>query len=220
MLLIGIVGYTTWVVVVSVGVKYLLRVGKEEEDRFSESTRAELFRSEPVKVHPPRRVGAGIAIIVLFFVLGVPMAVCYFRVLYTVIKDPGLVRRAGSLASQTGRSRSKRGGRGRASSRSEKKEHGGATSGRGNDTNASTRHGMTAVQGPDGNTYLDRAAILEGREAAPPGLEEFYRREVFECDIDGLPRWCSVCQTWKPDRSHHSSEVGRCVYKMDHFCPW
>lgn len=53
-----------------------------------------------------------------------------------------------------------------------------------------------------------------------PGLEQFYSKEVFVCESDGRPRWCSECRNWKPDRAHHSSELGRCVRKMDHFCPW
>lgn len=53
-----------------------------------------------------------------------------------------------------------------------------------------------------------------------PGLEEFYTKDVFVCESDGRPRWCSECLTWKPDRAHHSSEIGRCVRKMDHYCPW
>lgn len=53
-----------------------------------------------------------------------------------------------------------------------------------------------------------------------PGLEAFYSKDVFVCEVDGRPKWCSECQQWKPDRSHHSSDLGRCVRKMDHFCPW
>ncbi|KAG6027275.1 hypothetical protein E4U41_000985, partial [Claviceps citrina] len=53
-----------------------------------------------------------------------------------------------------------------------------------------------------------------------PGLEAFYSRDVFACELDGRPRWCSACRQWKPDRAHHSSELGRCVRKMDHLCPW
>lgn len=53
-----------------------------------------------------------------------------------------------------------------------------------------------------------------------PGLEAFYSRDVFACEIDGRPKWCSECRQWKPDRAHHSSELGRCVRKMDHMCPW
>ncbi|KAI1104544.1 zf-DHHC-domain-containing protein [Jackrogersella minutella] len=53
-----------------------------------------------------------------------------------------------------------------------------------------------------------------------PGLEEFYTKDVFVCENDGRPKWCSECCNWKPDRAHHSSEIDRCVYRMDHFCPW
>lgn len=53
-----------------------------------------------------------------------------------------------------------------------------------------------------------------------PGLELFYSKDVFVCEVDGRPKWCSSCKQWKPDRSHHSSELGRCVRKMDHLCPW
>ncbi|KAI8963982.1 palmitoyltransferase PFA5 [Daldinia sp. FL1419] len=53
-----------------------------------------------------------------------------------------------------------------------------------------------------------------------PGLEEFYTKDVFVCENDGRPKWCSECSTWKPDRVHHSSEIDRCVYRMDHYCPW
>jgi len=70
------------------------------------------------------------------------------------------------------------------------------------------------------NEYLDRGSVSGGRTSPPGGLEAFYNRELFECEVDGLPRWCSTCKVWKPDRSHHCSEIGRCVYKMDHYCPW
>jgi palmitoyltransferase len=54
----------------------------------------------------------------------------------------------------------------------------------------------------------------------PTNLNEFLDKEIFVCESDGLPRYCIHCNCWKPDRSHHCSEVGRCVWRMDHFCPW
>lgn len=33
-------------------------------------------------------------------------------------------------------------------------------------------------------------------------------------------RYCRVCDLWKPDRTHHCSQCGRCVLNMDHHCPW
>jgi palmitoyltransferase len=53
-----------------------------------------------------------------------------------------------------------------------------------------------------------------------PGLELFYSKDVFVCETDGRPRWCSTCCNWKVDRAHHCSEIERCVRKMDHYCPW
>lgn len=67
---------------------------------------------------------------------------------------------------------------------------------------------------------LDLDAVLGGHVAPPPGLEEYISKEVYACGPEGLPIWCSVCCNWKPDRSHHCSDVGKCVMKLDHFCPW
>ncbi|XP_065910102.1 palmitoyltransferase ZDHHC6-like isoform X2 [Dysidea avara] len=33
-------------------------------------------------------------------------------------------------------------------------------------------------------------------------------------------QYCHTCQSWKAPRSHHCSQCGRCVLKMDHHCPW
>ncbi|UKZ74238.1 hypothetical protein TrVFT333_001900 [Trichoderma virens FT-333] len=66
----------------------------------------------------------------------------------------------------------------------------------------------------------ERAYVPPDPNPDSPGLEAFYSKDVFICEVDGRPKWCSECQQWKPDRSHHSSDLGRCVRKMDHFCPW
>jgi len=67
---------------------------------------------------------------------------------------------------------------------------------------------------------FDLRAMLTGVAAPPPGMEQFYRREAFVCDYRGIPIFCSKCRNWKPDRTHHCSEIERCVRRMDHFCPW
>lgn len=69
-------------------------------------------------------------------------------------------------------------------------------------------------------SVLDHEAILSGTIDPPPGLDDYYARDVFQCDPRGLPRWCGSCNNWKPDRVHHSEDVGRCVANFDHFCPW
>lgn len=42
--------------------------------------------------------------------------------------------------------------------------------------------------------------------------------EYFMCDAHGYPTWCNTCQSIKVDRSHHSSDLNRCVARMDHYC--
>jgi palmitoyltransferase len=39
---------------------------------------------------------------------------------------------------------------------------------------------------------------------------------------EGSYKFCKKCPegTWKPERAHHCSECGHCVFKMDHHCPW
>mmetsp|Transcript_7813 Transcript_7813/g.10902 ORF Transcript_7813/g.10902 Transcript_7813/m.10902 type:complete len:393 (+) Transcript_7813:244-1422(+) len=32
--------------------------------------------------------------------------------------------------------------------------------------------------------------------------------------------WCHRCVAYKPPRAHHDSVTGRCIVKLDHFCPW
>jgi len=39
-------------------------------------------------------------------------------------------------------------------------------------------------------------------------------------DFSGPGRWCHKCWAPKPERTHHCSQCGRCVLKMDHHCPW
>ena len=51
-------------------------------------------------------------------------------------------------------------------------------------------------------------------------LDAWYDREVFVCNGDGRPAWCELCYNWKPERAHHSTDAGRCVLKLDHYCPW
>jgi len=69
-------------------------------------------------------------------------------------------------------------------------------------------------------TQLDFDGIFRGDTPAPEGTERFWSNDVFQCDPHGLPIWCGACNNWKSDRVHHCSDVGRCVLRMDHFCPW
>ncbi|KAF5323533.1 hypothetical protein D9611_005589 [Ephemerocybe angulata] len=38
--------------------------------------------------------------------------------------------------------------------------------------------------------------------------------------LTGAPRYCRMCQCYKPPRTHHCRDCDRCVLRMDHHCPW
>ncbi|KAK8877089.1 palmitoyltransferase PFA5 [Apiospora arundinis] len=92
--------------------------------------------------------------------------------------------------------------------------------------------GSLAVSRRNSREASDKARRADDLEGQPyggmapddnpdsPGLEQFYTKDVFICETDGRPKWCSECCNWKPDRAHHSSELNRCVLRMDHYCPW
>ena len=58
------------------------------------------------------------------------------------------------------------------------------------------------------------------KEKEETSTKKFDRYDAFTCDYQGMPIWCDKCHNWKPDRTHHCSELKRCVRKMDHYCPW
>eukprot|EP00041_Stephanoeca_diplocostata_P034638 m.1190434 g.1190434 ORF g.1190434 m.1190434 type:complete len:421 (+) comp24555_c1_seq17:150-1412(+) len=39
-------------------------------------------------------------------------------------------------------------------------------------------------------------------------------------DDEQYLQYCKICKGFKPPRSHHDHVSGRCISKMDHFCPW
>lgn len=57
----------------------------------------------------------------------------------------------------------------------------------------------------------------EKKDADSRPMEQY---DAYICDYEGLPLFCEKCSIFKPDRTHHCKELGRCVRKMDHFCPW
>jgi palmitoyltransferase len=138
-----------------------------------------------------RRAGTATAILVIYFALMLSMAITYFRLLYIVHFDPGFVPlRRPAVIHGKGEKRHRRIGA-----------------------------GDDGLGGGEYEAPPKKVADWHS-DADAPWLEEFYRRDVFECEMDGRPRWCTECRCWKPDRAHHCSDVGRCVRKMDHFCPW
>lgn len=157
----------------------------------------EYLLNPPENARVPQRIGLGIALPIVYFCLLIPMAVSYFRLLYIVTFNPGL----------TEQRHPPRDPHQKAPDSHEKTVT----------TRSCARTTIADYQEPIG---LDHEGILKGRVPPPPGIDHYYTKDVFQCDSNGLPLWCQACSNWKPDRSHHCSDIGRCCLKMDHFCPW
>lgn len=217
LLLIGIIGYTTWVVVV-----LLCSMQYPNYSSIAHLTRidrglAHYLLNPSISNNVAARPGAAVALIVIYFVILFPMATAYLRTIMTVLKNPGYIPQGKPTAGtktifdvepQTDIQRCCA-----TTTTPDKLEEGSAHT-----TDAADKPGP-GVQGQT-LTTLEYDAIFRGDAPPPPGLENFYTKDVFACDPHGLPIWCPVCCNWKPDRSHHCSDVGRCVWKLDHFCPW
>ena len=169
-----------------------------------------LIRPSTTYQHGPRPELA-IAILTIYFVLLLPMAITYFRLLGVIIGNPGFVPRGP-----------------RWYQRKEEEEAQKRKNRSGHTANTPETADEKVQSRRDTDLESGRAEGDRGRPPASdqdladlaPGLEKFYSKDVFVCEADGRPIWCSMCLNWKPDRAHHCREVGRCVEKMDHFCPW
>ncbi|PLN74965.1 zf-DHHC-domain-containing protein [Aspergillus taichungensis] len=162
------------------------------------------------KYHHRRRAGAGAAIIAVFYVLLIPVLGTYLRLLYNVMWTPGFLPRAAPSNpdpqpdDETSKRHHHRGGHRRKKSRRRSR-----TTEKSDRTDVDLESGLQYSPTSDGAFSTDT-----------DGLEDFYTKDVFVCQPDGRPLYCSTCRRYKPDRAHHCREVDRCVPKMDHFCPW
>ena len=201
LVLIGIVGYVTWVVIAlicgekrSVDVKSIL---------LTEAT-ANYLINPPQSLHTPRH-GAGIAIVVLYSIFLLLIGVTYFRLLFTVIHNPGYVPRGPQwYAQQEQKARGKQ-------------RHGRQNSKKDSDSSNEKSEGG---RDPASNAYIYGGSPGTATTELAPSIRDFYTKDAFVCQGDGRPIWCSTCLNYKPDRAHHCSEIERCTRKMDHFCPW
>ena len=165
----------------------------------------------PTNLHAPRP-GVAIAILVIHFSLLFFVASTYFRILHTVRANPGFVPRSPRHPKERRKRqgtlwRTKTGPPGTDETQEES----------GESWTERNRTKDLARTSPYQNDTIGGEPNSNGFDT---GLEPFYEKDVFVCEGDGRPRWCSTCKIFKPDRAHHCREVDRCVYKMDHFCPW
>ncbi|KAI9804538.1 MAG: hypothetical protein M1825_001437 [Sarcosagium campestre] len=173
-----------------------------------------LLRPRPNLDRKPRE-GVAAALLVLYFLLLLPMAVTFGRLLFTVATNPGYVPRGPQYRQRAMRVKH---GKRRVCMVGPDRSANIRTSGE-KDGNAWTDRDDTIGISPYGESW-EGARACESGTSPFVGLEQFYDTDVYFCDSNGFPIWCSTCLNYKPDRAHHCSEVSRCVRKMDHFCPW
>ena len=163
-------------------------------------------------IHTPRP-GQAIGILVIYTTLLLLFIFTYARLLFTVTVNPGYVPRSSQWVDLQ---ESKAKAKGRRFQRYKKKSSRSSDgSSRENAEEESVENGSLP-----GHGFAGEASTAPATTEPAPGLQGFYCRDAFVCQTDGRPNWCSTCLNWKPDRSHHCREIGRCVRKMDHFCPW
>ena len=156
------------------------------------------------------RVSTGAAIVAVYYVLLIPMVVTYLRLLYNVVWNPGYLPRGVPEAED-------KQGRTQPSERPRRKHHRRRSSrARAKPTEKADRSELDA----DVERGLEYGAGGKAYPLTSTGLESFYTKDLFVCQLDGRPTYCSTCHQFKTDRAHHCREVNRCVRKMDHFCPW
>ncbi|EFR00929.1 palmitoyltransferase pfa5 [Nannizzia gypsea CBS 118893] len=146
------------------------------------------------------RISVAIGLLVTFYILFFFLVTTYLRLLSTVIFSPGYLPRGPQWSSSD--------------------KHGKRKGEKGHKRPDSSDREKTEVIP---YATLGESNVNDEKNAHPfdtAGLEAFYMKDVFVCQQDGKPPWCSTCYQFKTDRSHHCSEVNRCVRKMDHFCPW
>ncbi|KAJ5461692.1 Palmitoyltransferase pfa5 [Penicillium daleae] len=160
--------------------------------------------------HHKPRVGAGAVILALYYLLLIVVVSTYIRLLYNVLVNPGYL----PLGAERVRAEAKLTESGHKHGKRRRRKSGS----RARDAEKNNQ--------PDANADVDLERGINNHAGGKAyqldslGLESFYTKDVFICQEDGRPPYCSSCCQFKTDRAHHCREVDRCVRKMDHFCPW
>ncbi|KAN0071646.1 DHHC palmitoyltransferase domain containing protein [Elaphomyces granulatus] len=150
------------------------------------------------------RVALGAVIITLFYALLLCVLATYLRLYCVVVRNPDSLP-CGEQALEPNE--------GGGSSAQDRKHY-----------RRQRRHGTAREKTEDISTDIEDSRDLGSGQNAfsldDLGLEKFYLKDVFVCQQDGRPPYCSTCCQFKTDRAHHSHQLDRCSRKLDHFCPW
>ena len=155
--------------------------------------------------YPSRKAVAG-GLLAGFYFLVFATVATFIRLITTILWNPGFIPRGPGWAEQQAR---------KAENQEKKRRRYGKQMCR-HELDQEKREGERSNEDISVGGNLEKGNV----QLDASGLEAFYTKEIFVCEPDGKPRWCSTCCQWKTDRTHHCSEAGRCVRKMDHFCPW
>lgn len=181
------------------------------------------------------RPHSAIAVLVVYSVLLFFVVTTYFRLLYTVTTNPGYVRRGPQWHEQSEKLAKRKvieigAGRLRGHDLRRTRRRGiemNKTSHAGEAFRKPLEPGVADINDRNHSHPADFGYPLQSptfrpiaADEASRDLQDHYTKDVFVCEGDGRPIWCSFCMNWKPDRTHHCREVDRCVRKMDHYCPW
>ncbi|ERF70096.1 hypothetical protein EPUS_00283 [Endocarpon pusillum Z07020] len=202
-ILLGLIGYSAYVITKVIAIDYLITPSP----------------GLPIQ----RRPGSAAGILLFYYLLLIPLLICYTRLIQTIITNPGYVPRGAEWYQQ--RKEEAAGAR--------RKHRRGYQSQRRSlphdtekppqqpqpwrvDTQDLESGGSNHSSLTTHKKHANHFSHSHNNSTDIP----FWQRDIFVCNPDGRPPFCSSCLTHKPDRTHHCSEVDRCVLKMDHFCPW
>ncbi|KAK6532795.1 palmitoyltransferase pfa5 [Arthrobotrys megalospora] len=219
LMLTGMAGYATYVFVVRLCIHYLLHPPSIDTSPPTPTT-LPVIVEEPST--PAPRTATAIGLIVGYLIFLIFMGSAYFRLVFTVLTNPGYTPLGPSAYGASGEGKEAWASPVPPDSGNEKSP---APRSPGRNSNPAGSPQTGAAE--NGNAHSNQGfQALSSRPAEQPStplkqpLTQVFLRDIYLCDSNGEVRWCGRCGNYKPDRTHHCSEVGRCVENFDHFCPW
>ncbi|KAK6336209.1 palmitoyltransferase pfa5 [Orbilia brochopaga] len=228
--LTGMAGYATYVFLVRLCINFLLHPpATESRPRQHASSKIPTIVTNS---SPAPRTATAIGLMVGYLIFLLLMAAAYYRVVFTIMFNPGYTPLGPSAYGTSGEGKEAWVPPATGSTARDEKAS--------SQPQDSSAHGITQPTspqaaspqaGPQGatNSPLSPRGGFQALSARPDDqpnrplrqpLTQVFLRDIFLCDANGEVRWCARCGNYKPDRTHHCSEVGRCVENFDHFCPW